>query len=188
MDQLEIRTLERLDPARLRELMAGYTSTQRYAVRKQETDARTLLSLELEDLAAPHTRNYWDCLSEDDLKRYAGFLAEGFSLGATLNGEWVGVALAEVQAWNRVLNVWELHVHPRYRRQGIGHRLLDELAIRASTLNLRALTVETQNTNVAAIRFYHKAGFTIEGIDLSYYTNQDSIDGEVAVFMRRKII
>lgn len=188
MDPIEIRPLDRLDLSRLRELMSGYTSTQRYAVHKQETDARAVIALELEALAAPHTRNYWDCLSEDDLKRYEGFLAGGFSLGAHRNGDWVGVALAEAEPWNRLLNVWELHVHPDYRRQGIGGRLLAELAGRARNRGLRALTVETQNTNVNAIRFYHKAGFTIEGIDLSYYTNRDVEDGEVAVFMRRKII
>ncbi|GAP13500.1 acetyltransferases [Longilinea arvoryzae] len=187
MDRIEIRPLEQLDRPRLREIMAGYTSTQRYAARKQESDRRTVIALELEPLAAPHVRNYWECLSEDDLKRYEGFLAEGFSLGAYRNGAWIGVALAEVQGWNRVLSVWELHVHPDHRRQGIGRRLLDELAVRASALGLRALTVETQNTNVAAIHFYRQAGFSIEGIDLSYYTNQDAEDGEVAVFLRRKL-
>ncbi len=188
MNRIEICPLEQLDRPRLREMMAGYISTQRYAARKQESDAHTLIALELEPLPAPHIRNYWDCLSEDDLKRYEGFLAGGTSLGAYLNGVWVGVALAEVQDWNRELNVWELHVHPDHRRKGIGRRLLDELAVRAGALGLRALMIETQNTNVAAIRFYRQAGFSIQGIDLSYYTNRDAEDGEVAVFLRRKLV
>jgi len=187
MIPLEIRPLTRLDRERLREIMSGYVTTQRYAVQKQEADAATTITLTLQPLAQPYAKNYWDCLSEDDLGRYAGMLAEGFSLGAYRDGEWVGVALAEAQPWNRVLNVWELHVHPKQRGAGIGRRLVDELAVLARTAGLRALAVETQNTNVAAIHFYRSCGFTLEGIDLSYYTNTDLEDGEIAIFLKRKL-
>jgi ribosomal protein S18 acetylase RimI-like enzyme len=47
--------------------------------------------------------------------------------------------------------------------------------------------VETQNTNLPAIRFYRAVGFEIEAVDLSYYTNHDTLDGEVAIFMKRKV-
>lgn len=187
MKAIEIRPLINLDRPRLRELMAGYTAMQRYAVQKQETDAHTAITLTLEPLSRPFSKDYWACLGEDDLRRYEACLVVGFSLGAYLDGQWVGVALAEAQPWNRLLNVWELHVHPRHRRNGIGLRLVEELVSRARTAGLRALAVETQNTNVEAIRFYRGAGFTLEGIDLSYYTNSDSTDGEVAIFMKRKI-
>lgn len=50
-----------------------------------------------------------------------------------------------------------------------------------------AINLETQNTNVNAIRFYRRSGFEIEGIDLSYYTNDDVEGGEVAIFMKRKL-
>jgi len=187
MIPLEIRPLTSLDQEGLRELMSGYVTTQRYAVQKQETDAVTTFTLTLQPLPQPYSKNYWDSLSEDDLGRYADLLAEGFSLGAYQEGEWVGVALAEAQPWNRMLNVWELHVHPQHRGAGIGRRLVDELAVRARAAGLRALAVETQNTNVAAVRFYRGVGFAIEGIDLSYYTNTDMEDGEVAIFLKRKL-
>ena len=64
---------------------------------------------------------------------------------------------------------------------------MDELAVLARTAGLRALAVETQNTNVAAIHFYRSCGFTLEGIDLSYYTNTDLEDGEIAIFLKRKL-
>ena len=49
------------------------------------------------------------------------------------------------------------------------------------------IVCETQNYNVPAIEFYRKVGFEIEGIDLSYYSNRDMTEGEVAIFMKRKL-
>ena len=98
------------------------------------------------------------------------------------------MALGERRDWNRTLWLHEFHVAPAYQRRGIGRRLMDELAERAAAAGLRAITLETQNTNVPAIRFYRAAGFAIEGVDVGYYTNDDQgPDGTVAVFMRRRL-
>ncbi len=187
MPPLEIHPIRRLDGPRLRELMSGYTSSQRYAVRKEESQAQAAITLTLETLAQPYTKDYGDCLNDEDRHRYEGYLAAGFSLGAYLDGQWVGVALAEVQRWNGVLFIWEFHIHPAHRRQGIGRRLMQALAECASAAGLRALAVETQNTNVGAIRFYRSVGFTLESVDLSLYGNHDIEEGEVALILRRKL-
>jgi ribosomal protein S18 acetylase RimI-like enzyme len=81
----------------------------------------------------------------------------------------------------------EFHVAESYRRMGIGQQLMDRLAERAAPAGLSAMVVETQSTNVPAIRFYRKAGFVLEGIDISYYTNHDYPDGEMAVFLKRRL-
>lgn len=187
MTPLEIHPIRRIDWPRLRELMAGYSSTQRYAVRREESQAQAVITLTLETLAQPYHKDYGDCLNDEDRRRYEGYLAAGFSLGAYLDGQWVGVALAEAQRWNGVLLVWEFHIHPAQRRQGIGRRQMEALAECASTAGLRALTVETQNTNVGAIRFYRSVGFTLESVDLSLYGNHDVEEGEVALILRRKL-
>jgi ribosomal protein S18 acetylase RimI-like enzyme len=49
------------------------------------------------------------------------------------------------------------------------------------------MVCETQNTNVPAITFYRRVGYEIDGVDLSYYTNRDMTDFEVAIFMKRKL-
>jgi ribosomal protein S18 acetylase RimI-like enzyme len=64
---------------------------------------------------------------------------------------------------------------------------MDSLAELAGQRGFRALVCETQNYNVPAIQFYRKLGFEIDGIDLSYYTNDDMTGGEVALFMKRKL-
>lgn len=57
----------------------------------------------------------------------------------------------------------------------------------ARSSGLRVLVCETQNTDVPAINFYRVMAFEIDGIDLSYYTNNDLEKGEVAIFMKKKI-
>jgi hypothetical protein len=37
------------------------------------------------------------------------------------------------------------------------------------------------------MRFYRSMGFTLDGIDLSLYSNDDYPDGEVAIFMKRYV-
>ena len=62
------------------------------------------------------------------------------------------------------------------------------VAGRAAAAGLRAVVCETQNTNVGAIRFYRRLGFTLDGVDVSHYTNHDmEPGGTVAVFMKRRL-
>jgi ribosomal protein S18 acetylase RimI-like enzyme len=51
----------------------------------------------------------------------------------------------------------------------------------------RVVVCETQNTNVPAIRFYRKLGFEIDGIDLTYYPEEEIKVGEVAIFMKHHL-
>ncbi len=83
--------------------------------------------------------------------------------------------------------VWEFHVAEAYQRRGIGRHLMDALTEKARFAGLRVITLGTQNTNLPAIDFYRAVGFELDGIDLSYYTNHDMTDFEVALFMKRKL-
>lgn len=49
------------------------------------------------------------------------------------------------------------------------------------------MVCETQSTNGAAIEAYHRLGFRVEGVDISYYSNEDYPDGECAVFMKKRL-
>jgi ribosomal protein S18 acetylase RimI-like enzyme len=96
--------------------------------------------------------------------------------------------LAEPHHWNKSLWVWELHVAESHRRRGVGQRLVEAITEKAHIVDLRTLVCETQNTNVPAVHFYRSIGFQIEGIDLSYYTNTDFPDGEIALFMKKRLV
>ncbi|MBF8282898.1 MAG: putative GCN5-related N-acetyltransferase, partial [Anaerolineales bacterium] len=123
----------------------------------------------------------------ETLERYVRVLKEGLSFGAYEGHQLVGIALAEPRRWNQSLWVWEFHIAESFRGQGIGRKLMDTLAGKGQAVGLRTIVCETQNTNVPAIEFYRKVGFTMEGIDLSYYTNDDMLNGEVAIFMKRRL-
>jgi ribosomal protein S18 acetylase RimI-like enzyme len=183
---ITIRPLTHFDPAAFAAIAGGYTTTEVYHVAWAEGDGLTTFSLTLEPLPRPEQFNF--PLSPDDVERYTALVPNDYSFGAYDGDALVGVALIEPREWNRTLAVWEFHVVAAYQRRGIGRRLMAAVAERARAGGWRALVAETQNTNVPAIRFYRQAGYTLEGIDVSYYTNEDLLPGRtVAVFMKLRL-
>lgn len=182
---IAIRPLTGLTRSELDEVNRGYTSTARYAASKIETDEQTTIRLQYQPLEKPYVKQ-WDS-DDEEMQRYQEIAAMGYSLGAFQGEKLVGLSLAEPHLWNRSLWIWEFHIASDYRRAGLGRRLMDAQAELAKAKGLRVLVCETQNYNVPAIRFYRRAGFEVGGIDLSYYTNTDMQDGEVAIFMKRKL-
>ena len=181
--ETEIRLLRELDANRLHEIGAGYTSSVIYRVKKTEDDAHTTITMALEELEKPYDKR-WEVDHDMDVS-YETVVQQGHSLGAYAGEKLVGIAIAEVIAWNRTLWVWEFHIDPEYRGKGLGRHLMERLAEEGRSAGCRVMVCETQNTNVGAIRFYRRVGFEVGAIDLSYYTNHDCTDFEVAVFMKR---
>ncbi|MCA9973477.1 MAG: GNAT family N-acetyltransferase [Anaerolineales bacterium] len=165
---------------------AGYETRERYVVSKQESEGETAVWLRLEMLPAPVTRHWTPDEAAEVI--YRRILRDEMGFGMFADGRLVAIALTEEQPWNRTLWVWEFHVAPDYRGQGIGRQLMSHVAGVARTLGMRTMVCETQNWNVPAIRFYRAVGFALEGIDLSYYTNEDlQPGGDVALFMKRRL-
>jgi ribosomal protein S18 acetylase RimI-like enzyme len=180
VSSMEIRKLEDLNPDDFRRIMTGYTSTNKYIVKKTEKHDLTTITMRLATLTNPYVKNFPQL--PDEMKRYQQIVKQSTSLGAYEGGRLVGLAISERRDWNRSLWVWELGVEKEHRRAGVGTQLVEALVRVAKDLNLRIIVCETQNTNVPAIEFYRKTGFEVEGIDLSYYSNTDTTTGEVAIF------
>ncbi len=182
-----IQPLTTLTAADLARLITGYTSDAYYAVSKCETPAAAGFQLQLTP-RQPVYRKHFD-VDLETLERYRALAGAGYSFGAYADDELVGLALAEPHRWNGSLWIWELHVLAGYQRQGVGRRLIEAAAERGRAAGLRIVVCETQNTNVPAINFYRAAGFALEGLDLSLYTNADhEPGGEVALFMKRRLV
>jgi ribosomal protein S18 acetylase RimI-like enzyme len=145
------------------------------------------ITLELVPLSQPYIKR-WGHSDADTLALYQRLPQMGFSFGAYNDQECVGLALGEPRQWNKSLWVYELHVVDDFHRHRIGQQLVETLSVKARATGLRIVVCETQNTNVPAIQFYRKMGFEIEGIDLSYYSNEDYSDGEIAIFMKKRLV
>ncbi len=69
---------------------------------------------------------------------------------------------------------------PRYRRQGIGSMLLNELLREAHKRNIHSIFLEVRSSNIAAVSLYEQAGFEKAGVRRNYY----SAPVEDAIIMR----
>ena len=181
---VEVRKLRDLRREDLR-VADGYVSTARYRVRKMETAGAVCIALDRQELSEPYEKRW--AASEEDLRRYGDVVGQGMSFAAYDEGRLVGISIAETVGWNGSLWIREFGIANSCRRQGLGRRLMDRVAMHAANEGLRVLVCETQTTNVPAIDFYRKVGFEVDGIDLSYYGNDDVEAGEVALFLKRKL-
>ena len=70
-------------------------------------------------------------------------------------------------------------VHPDWRRQGIGRRLLQGMLVVAEEMRAARMTLEVRVSNEAAQALYRDHGFAVAGRRERYYTD----DGEDAFIM-----
>ena len=182
---IEIRSLTELDLADLKRVASGYSSNSKYAVVYTETESCVSFDMRL----VPLKRSYVKRFHYDDgiLQQYNAHIKAGYSFGAYDGNLLVGLIIAEGHQWNLSLFVHEFHVAETHRDQGIGRRLIERVAEEGSRAGFRIIVCETQNTNPTAINVYRKLGFRVEGIDISLYSNHDYPNGEIAIFMKRRL-
>ncbi len=183
---VEIRDMTSLTQEMIERIVPGYSTTRIYEVEKTESEGQINFSLSLKTLNQPFIKKH-QYSDPSVLIHYNEVAKFGKSHAAYIENQCVGFILAEVQEWNSTLVVREFGVHPEYRRQHIGQKLISKTIEDARFASLRCVFCETQNTNVDAIEFYKKQGFVIEGIDLAFYNSKSDQQTEVAVFLRKKI-
>lgn len=170
----------------LKAIVPGYSSSCVFQVDHTIDEDQVSFSLKLKKLDHVFVKEH-DYSDSTILAHYNEIASQGWSYGAFANHELIGFIIGEVQPWNSTLVIREFGVSPARRKQGVGGALLKTVLERAQKDELRGILCETQTTNVSAIRLYQKYGFTIQGLDLSLYSNHDPERGEVAVFLRRSI-
>ena len=103
------------------------------------------------------------------IERIMEFLGQNVTSDAVqfvaLDGEWV-VGWADIfAAWQPALSHCGrlgMGVHPDYRGQGIGERLLAACIAKARAKGITRIELETRIDNARAIRLYEKLGFVHE--------------------------
>ncbi len=182
---IQYKPLQNVTLADFDAVATEYHSDSKYVVQYRENQESISFNLHLVKLSRPY-RKTWD-FTQDTLQHYGQILDQGYSFGAYAGKLLVGFVLGEYHVWNDSLWVWEFHVKEVYRGRKIGKRLMTTVVEKAQAADIRTIVCETQNTNVPAIHVYRRLGFRIEGIDISYYTNDDYPDKEIAVFMKRRL-
>jgi GNAT superfamily N-acetyltransferase len=74
--------------------------------------------------------------------------------------------------------LWDIRVHPEYRRQGIGTQLFGYAADWAQRNGFGQLGVETQSVNVPACRFYAGQGCELGAIHRFGYAGRPDVADE----------
>lgn len=178
---MEIKPIKKLKLAQIASWgHNGYVSNQIYEVESTFEEGKISFALQLKDLKTPHKKT-WK-LTADDFEDYNEVLEENYSFGAFLNNVMLGFIICEEMDWNNSLFIENILVAESQRGKGIGTQLLQHVLQLAKKKKIRMVELETQNTNVPAITFYHKQGFKMSGVNLKHYDPKD--DGkEIAVFM-----
>ena len=81
------------------------------------------------------------------------------------------------------LDIHNVAVHPRYRRQGVARAMLGDIIESATKKDFRRITLEVRRSNDAAQTLYRSLGFEVCGMRKGYYSD----NGEDAWLMERKL-
>ena len=87
---------------------------------------------------------------------------------AMLDGRRIG-SLRVGKRWNKNAFVDDLLVEKNYRGCGVGTMLMDAAVAWGMENGLHGISLETQDNNLLACRFYLKYGFKLGGIDRNVY-------------------
>ena len=178
----DLLALDQIDPS--------FETTTHLAVRREENDAGLSFRLVEEPLPAPFVKEEGYRYDRDELAQARYRLEESdaaLQLVAEEGGRLVAILEVEGEAWRGTALIWALFVDRSARGQGLGGALLARAEAWARAGGYRALTLETQSNNPAAIRFYARHGFTISGLDSHFYRNDDLARREVALFMYKEL-
>ena len=122
---------------------------------------------EIADVAALERHIFSDAWTENGIRETL-YQENGIVLSI-----WKGEFLAGYVILYYVLDEGEIAriaVDSAYRRQGAARALFGQLAVICKEKGIGRLMLEVRQGNQAAVSFYRKCGFTVDGIRKAYYT------------------
>ncbi|GIO66432.1 GNAT family N-acetyltransferase [Paenibacillus sp. JTLBN-2024] len=84
--------------------------------------------------------------------------------------------------WNEYACIEDIKVDRKFRRHGVGTKLVEQAKRWAKASGMPGLMLETQNNNVRACKFYERCGFFIGGFDMQVYKGINKDTDEVAMY------
>jgi ribosomal protein S18 acetylase RimI-like enzyme len=172
---LEIRPLTAEDIPRLSEIRPTYRTDTILAIEHSGSGYQVGWRLTERRLAQPFDKGGLYDFTPEMQQNIRARLNRGeaaYQRVAVADGQrLVGVLDMLWQAWNETAFIYNLMIDLDFRGQGIGQRLWHMAVRAAKNWNARAITLETQQTNIAACRFYARMGCRLVGLDESLYGN-----------------
>jgi len=155
------------------ELNYRYETTEYYKVTSKST--KELMSVEFERCAFPEKAVYenTDTLFQEYWNNPRAFGVKDD------DGQMIAFLEFDTEEWNNRVVMTQLLVKEECRGKGVGKMLVDFVKKFAKDEDYRIITLETQNTNIPAIDFYFKMGFTFCGSNIYFYSNDDIGENEV---------
>ena len=89
------------------------------------------------------------------------------NLKLEVNGELAGFAITQTVLDEATL--FNIAIHPKFQRQGLGRELLATLVEQLKTKDIMMLWLEVRESNHNAIQLYHSIGFNETDIRCHYY-------------------
>jgi len=142
-----------------------------------------------EKVERPYIKDYDDCDDSELAKRWPKLIDVsnwGFFIALNENQHIGGAVVAfntsgvHMLAGRKDLAVlWDIRVHPDFRRSGIGTELFNHVANWSKMRGCRQLKIETQNVNVPACRFYSKQGCRLGEINRYAYARHPKVGHEI---------
>lgn len=112
---------------------------------------------------------------------YRPWMEECELYGVQADGKMIAWMSIGYERWCNRLRIFELYVLEEYRGRGAGSILINKAKELAKERNVRAIVLDTHNSNYAAIEFYRRHGFSLNGFDLTQYHNDDVSRNEVRI-------
>ena len=138
----------------------------------RHSDLDDMMEIENQSFPAPWTRNSYEQLAVlDDVDIWI----------ARLGPELVGYMLLQRSGDDMELHTFA--VKPKYRRQGIGAKLLEHMRDQARQKGVIRIHLKVRPSNYEAKALYEKFGFKIMGMWHAYYHD----DGEDALVMKMEL-
>jgi len=133
--------------------------------------------LEARRVALPYAKDY-DAIGDNPMRWAERFDLSNWGFFSAFSGaQCVGRAavardtstLEMLEGRSDLALLWDIRVAPLVRRRGVGSALFDAVVTWARSRSCLQLKVETQNTNVAACRFYAQQGCVLGTVQKGAY-------------------
>ena len=126
----------------------------------------------------PYVKTYDELEEEDEEQEWD---EDSALFVALLDNRPIG-RLSVTRNWNAYGLLDDFGVDSAPRGSGIGGRLFEQAKAWAEADGLPGLTLETQNNNLNACRFYERQGFELGGFDRFFYRGLCPDTREIALF------